>query len=80
MKIIIIHKVLHERVKPPGLSNDLLKVIEGREYDLVAALDQADGSQQFQHQGFGPQRVVDQGESYTVDRFTMLDHHVEAIL
>lgn len=80
MKAIIIHEVLHEGMKPPRLADDLLKVIEGREYDLVASLHEADGCQQLEDKRLRPQGVVDEGECDAVDRFTMLDYHVEAVL
>lgn len=67
-------------MKPSWFTDDFLEVIEGREDDLMAALDEADGSQEFQHERLRAERVVDEGECDAVDGFPMLDHHVEAIL
>lgn len=51
MKDFIVDEVLHECLEAPFLVTDLLEVVEGREDDLVAALDQTDGCKQFQYQG-----------------------------
>ena len=55
-------------------------MIKRREDDVVAALQQTDGSQKLQDQGFSPQLLVDQTQGDRVDGLLVLDHHVEAKL
>lgn len=80
MKVIIVSKVLHERVEAVSFFSHKLEVVEGGQDDMVTTLDQADGSQQLQHQGLGAQRVVHQAQGDAVDGLSVLNHHVEAVL
>lgn len=49
VKNLVVPKVVHERLKPPGLSTDSLEVVESTQNDLVATFHKANSSQQFQH-------------------------------
>jgi hypothetical protein len=66
--------VLHERLKPLVLAEDIFEVIKCVEDDFVAAFDQADGGQQLEHERFGPQALVDETQGDAVDRLTVLYH------
>ena len=80
MELLIVLKVVHERLKAVFLRAALLEVVEGVEDDLVATADQADRSEQLEHERLGTKTPVVQAQRNTVNGLFVCKHQVEAIL
>ena len=59
LEALRVDEVIHERLESSHLVHLTLEVVEGRQDDVVAALDEADGGQQLEHQRLGPKLFVD---------------------
>lgn len=70
----LVHEVLHERLKPLVLAEDVFEVVKCVEDYFVAAFDQADGGQQLEHECFCPQTLVDETQGDAIDCLTVLYH------
>ena len=59
LEALRVDEVIHERLESSHLVHLTLEVVEGRQDDVVAALDEADGGQQLEYQRLGPKLFVD---------------------
>ena len=69
-------EVDHERLEAVRLPHLQLEVVEGGQDDLVAALHQADGRQQLQHERLRPQLLVHEAEGDRLDGPAMNESRV----
>ena len=76
----VLAEEVHERLERIRLLVHVLEVVERAQHNTVAAIDQAHGREQLEHQRLGAVLAMLEAERDRVDRFAVADYHVKAIL